>query len=97
MADNEINNWDRANKQNNNRGTYEDPDADQMYLKDDRETNPNKEADGYGSESARSDHSGYAPGMGGRSRNNYNDSHQGSTRQNDNLGRESQGSSGRSS
>ena len=77
MASNEKNAWDHANRQGENRD-FSKPDDQSECLKEE-ERNPNKDADGYGSESARSDHSHYESGMGSRSGNN-SDMHSGGSR-----------------
>lgn len=60
------------------------------------ETNPNIDADGYGSESARSDHSQYSAGLGSRSGNNAANPSQYGSRGRNYYGESGQGSSGRS-
>ncbi len=103
MEQSEKNNWDRANNQGNNIN-YNSDEADEKYLRDEvryadeqEEINPNKDADGYGSEAARSDHSHYDAGMGSRKGNNDSDNRYTSTRSRENLGGSSHGASGRSS
>lgn len=97
------NSWDRANAQGENIDFNSD-DATEKFLKEDdsqphhvEERNPNKDADGYGSESARSDHSHFDSGLGSRKGNNDSGHSHTSSRSNENLGDSSQGASGRSS
>ena len=100
MPNTERNSWDHANKQGKNRD-FNDDKSDSMYLKrddidQDHEMNPNKDADGYGAESARSDHSEYDSGFGSRTGNVH---HRDviSSRSNEDLIRGNYGASGRSS
>ncbi|MBF0695708.1 MAG: hypothetical protein IR153_11710 [Flavobacterium sp.] len=99
MPENEKNNWDHANRQGENRD-FNQKESDSMYLKkDDAEThevNPNVDADGYGAESARSDHSSYDAGMGSRTGNKHH-SDVVSSRSNEDLIKGNSGASGRSS
>jgi hypothetical protein len=97
MPENERNAWDHANRQGENRDFNDKGSTDEKYLK--HEQNPNKDADGYGSESGRSDHSHYDSGLGSRSGNNTGDerSNVTSSRSHENLGEGSSGASGRAS
>ncbi len=90
----ERNSWDRSNQQGQNM----DPEnSEDQFLKEGVETNPNKDADGYGSESARSDHSGFDAGMGSRKGNNHTTDHKYvSSRSHENLSDGNSGGSGRS-
>lgn len=96
---NERNNWDRANNQGENHDDQHAEDTQRYLRKDDGEedVNPNKDADGYGSESARSDHSGFKSGFGSRTGNNDANPSRYGTRGRDYYRDPGQGSSGRSS
>lgn len=98
MEEEEKNNWDRANAQGENIN-FNAEDENEMFLRDDvteEETNPNRDADGYGSEAGRSDHSHFSSGMGSRSGNNDDNPASFGTRSHD-PGDRNQGSSGRGS
>ena len=92
----ERNNWDKANRQNLNHDPAEG-ENEEMYKQEaaSQERNPNIDADGYGSESARSEHSHYASGVSGRSGNIHHEGSSG-TRGDRNYGSGSAGASGRS-
>ena len=91
----ERNNWDRANKQRLNHDPQEG-ENEQMYQQEaaDQEQNPNIDADGYGSESARSEHNHYSSGVSGRSGNTHHESGP-STRGDRNYSSGSMGAAGR--
>ena len=94
------NNWDRANSQGDNINFNADEQNERFLKEDDNieeEINPSKDADGYGSESGRSDHSHYSSGMGGRAGNNDDNPGQYGTRSHENMGGSTHGSSGRGS
>ncbi|HEX9979842.1 MAG TPA: hypothetical protein VGB50_04670 [Flavobacterium sp.] len=95
MDINEKNSWDHANRQGHNRDFNMEGSTPDMFLKnDDDENNPNKDADGHGSEAGRSDHSHYASGFGSRTGNNDSDSKQHGTRS-DNSASDGSGGGGR--
>ncbi len=96
MEPQEKNNWDKANRQHLNHDPLEG-EIEEMYRREAAggERNPNIDADGYGSESARTEHNHYEAGVSGRSGNVHHDSGP-STRGDRNQSSRSMGASGRS-
>ena len=94
MENTEKNNWDKANRQNLNHDPQEG-ENEEMYRREAAGENPNIDADGYGSESARSEHGHYSAGVSGRSGNTHHSAGSG-TRGGRNYSSGSSGVAGRS-